>query len=107
MRLFYCSELMMDQTACEALRAFMEKEHSEENLDFLVAVAAFRKKFPSETKEVSNSKLISLATKIYEQFIAPTVRSLPFLILESNYYLLPTHKWNTFRFDSFVGNIAT
>jgi hypothetical protein len=58
--------------AVEALRSFMETEHSEENLDFLVALNAFRKKFPTESKEVTSGKLIAHATKLYEQFVSAT-----------------------------------
>lgn len=67
----------MSLTACvalESLRSFVRREHSEENVEFLIAVMEFRKKFHSEHKELNSHKLIAKAREIFHKYIASDVR---------------------------------
>ena len=60
--------------ASEALLEFMEKEHSEENLHFLLAVQDLNRKYPQSGMKLSRVKKVSQAAiKIFERFIDPKV----------------------------------
>lgn len=71
--------LLNDNRARDAFMRHMQKEHSEENLAFYLAVDEFKSKYPSPT-EVTTSDLITDAEKIYEKYLcdnAPDPVNLP------------------------------
>lgn len=61
--------LLNDAKGRESFMRHMMKEHSEENLQFYLAVEDFRNKYPSPT-EVTTSDLVTDAEAIYEKYVS-------------------------------------